>query len=406
MQVLGPYYSDESGEKMIRKIPIIRPDISASDIIRGFKSLCAGSSSEEFIAVLSGFTRAKFICTVNSGLAAFYILLKALQEKSFKKEVVLPAYTAGSLITAVRKAGLKPVLCDISLKDFNMDKDVLSGALSGDTLAVVAVHMFGIPVRDIAGFRAMIPEGTWFLEDCAQAMGSKVSGLPVGCFSDAGFFSFNRGKNLSVFSGGCICTNNEDIAAGVRSAVRGLRKAGPLSGSLLLFKTAALVLATNPMVYGLGYPFISRFKDIAPAMDLSARPLSDFQAGLGSVLLEGCREDFSARHKNGAFIIEGLRGNDGVILPDISGRIYAVFNRLPLLFRDARLLERKQRELWDAGIESSRMYDMPLHHMFELGYKKEDFPNADYLAGHLLTLPVYPLLKKQYLEKMIEVIRK
>jgi len=391
---------------MIRKMPIIRPDISAFDIYSGFKPARNSSEAQDFISALSGMTHAKYIYPVNSGLTAFYLLLKALQGISPGKEVVLPAYTAGSLITAVRKAGLKPVLCDVSLKDFNMDRPALSAAISGGTLAVLAVHMFGIPIRDISGFKKMIPQRGFLLEDCAQAMGAKVDDRPVGCFSDAGFFSFNRGKNLSLSSGGCVFTGNGAIAAGLQPMTEGLKKPGLLGESILLLKMAASALFTDPLVYGLGYPLIACFKDNAPAKDFEVSGLSAFQERLGSIRLAGCQRGFSARHNNGIFIINGLQGRDDLLLPEISGDSYPVFNRLPVLFKNARSLERKQKELWDAGIESSRMYNMPLHHMFDLGYRKADFPNANYLSGHLLTLPAYPSLKRGDMEKMIEVIIK
>jgi dTDP-4-amino-4,6-dideoxygalactose transaminase len=57
-------------------------------------------------------------------------LLQCLRDTSEKNEVVLPAYTAPSLIAAIRNAGLRPVLCDISLKDFNADHNLLQGAVS------------------------------------------------------------------------------------------------------------------------------------------------------------------------------------------------------------------------------------------------------------------------------------
>jgi dTDP-4-amino-4,6-dideoxygalactose transaminase len=88
----------------------------------------------------------KYCFTANSGTTAFYIILNALKKLSDKKEVLLPAYTAPSLILPIRKAGLNYRLVDISLDTFNMDV--------AKTLASIStihgrsfVHMFGIPMN-------------------------------------------------------------------------------------------------------------------------------------------------------------------------------------------------------------------------------------------------------------------
>ncbi|RLI00750.1 transcriptional regulator, partial [Candidatus Bathyarchaeota archaeon] len=64
------------------------------------------------------------------------------------------------------------------------------------------------------------------------------------------------------------------------------------------------------------------------------------------------------------------------------------------------------KELWKVGIETSSMYIKPLHHIFDLGYRKEEFPNACYFAQHLLTLPTHPIMTERQLDKIIEIIRK
>ena len=101
---------------MIRKFPIIRPSVGYKDIwrsiIRNHVSGCRDIAA--FMAVSSG---NRFVYPLNSGLAAFYLILSCLKSRSERKEVVIPAYTAGSLVVAIKKAGLKPVLCDISLDE-------------------------------------------------------------------------------------------------------------------------------------------------------------------------------------------------------------------------------------------------------------------------------------------------
>jgi len=81
------------------------------------------------------------------------------------------------------------------------------------------------------------------------------------------------------------------------------------------------------------------------------------------------------------------------------------FNRLPVVFRDLSKRERVEQKLWQEGIGTSRMYFKPLHHIFDLGYKREDFPQACFIAEHLLTLPTHPLLTDRDLDIIIKVIK-
>ena len=104
-------------------------------------------------------------------------------------------------------------------------------------------------------------------------------------------------------------------------------------------------------------------------------------------------------------VLEGLRNAPGIILPKISSLTKPVFNRLPLLFEDTNRLSSMQHKLWAQGIETSRMYLRPLHHVFKLGYAKNDFPNAVYVASHLLTLPIHPGLSYIDIQRMINIIR-
>jgi len=390
---------------MISKIPIIGSAATVNDLSYAFRHSKDGSVSQEFSLALSKLMHARYIYLTNSGISSFYIILKALKGKSKNIEIILPAYTAGSLVVAVIKAGLKPVLCDISLKDFNLDKDHLLKAISSNTLAVVLVHMFGIGISGIPEIRNKIPSSVFLIEDCAQAMASRIGQGKAGSFSDISFFSFNRGKNLPTFEGGCISTNSEDLAGSLnlvyKNEARGYKL---LDIVILVLKALAFSFATRPLVYGFGYPLISLFKEVSPAKDFSVRKNCPFQAGLGLALLKKIEEISQARYKKGIFLINALSKFNELITPEIPQDIQPVFNRIPIVFKDIRIKERVERRLWAHGIETSSMYLKPLHHMFNLGYKGEDFPNANYISEHLLVLPVHRFVKDKELLKMVEII--
>ena len=389
---------------MLRKLPIISSSAGFGDIIssmRSQKGLCVSSKFREALSVATGVTN---IYLTNSGISAFYLILKAISKLSPKKEIVLSAYTAGSLIVAIRKAGLKPVLCDISLDDFNMDTGAVMNVLSDNTLAVLAIHMFGIGSRGLGTLRANLPRGAFLIEDCCQAMGSIVDGSAVGASGDVSFFSYNRGKNLPLCGGGSIATGDVFIAKAIEDQMREISEIsffGKLTNGL---RSLAFTLFTNPYLYGLAYPLASRFREDAPPGDIEARKMGDFTAALGTRLIEMMEEFARKRYDNGLYLLKGLRVLDGITLPEIPEGFRPAFNRMPILFKDLERRQLAKERLSESGIEASRMYLRPLHHMFELGYGVLEFPSACYLAEHLLTLPVYPELKKRDLDRIIRII--
>lgn len=390
---------------MIAKLPIISSSATLQDIAIATQRLFDDRAKTEFSDEITKYTSTKCTMVMNSGIAAYYLVLCALKRRYNKTEVVLPAYTAGSLIIAVRKAGLKPVLCDISLADFNAGVNEMAGAITSQTLAVTCVHMFGLGIEGVERIRAAMPPATVLIEDCAQSMGSRVNGRLTGTFGDIAFFSFNRGKNLPVSGGGAIITNSELLAGSLRGIAGASFEMRGKIGFAAATRSLAYLAATNGNVYGALYPFISKFKESAPPDDISIGSMTNFQAALGTTLIKRHDSLFARRLENGMALMNGLKDMKGLLVPVISQTSAPVFNRFPVVFEEARMRTRAERLLWDRGIESSRMYIRPLHHMFDLRHKESDFPHACYVAQRLLALPVHPAVKKEHIDIMTSAIR-
>ena len=389
---------------MIRRIPQAGTEIMFSDLLSGFKGIFA-NEAENFIKALSGYLPSRYVFLVNSGTTAFYIILKALKGLSPKKEVILPAYTAPAVVLSVLKANLKVVLCDISITDFNMDLNLLPRVITEETLCVVPSHMFGIAIGNIETLKQRIPN-IFIVEDCAQSLGSKIGEKNTGSFSDVSFLSFNRGKNIPTYGGGCIFTRSKEIAEKIEIEINELKRQPIFFKLTIPFKLMVLSLIVRPFIYGLFYPIISQFKDNQVPIGFSVRRYTNFQAGIGLSLLERIDEFSKERYENGIKLINGLADIKDIITPTISNKIKPAFNRLPVVFKDLKRREIVEKALKKAGFDISRMYLRPLHHIFDLGYKYEEFPNATYVAERLLTLPVHSLVEEELITKMIELIRK
>lgn len=390
---------------MLRRIPIVAYPIGLNTLIKSFAFLFKGSLHKKLADAFSEILNSKYIYFVNSGSAACYIILKVIKNNSDRKEVILPAYTASSLIFAIRQAGLKPVLCDISLDDFNMDTSLLPGLVSKDTLCILGVHMFGNMLSRLSGIKDRFPE-IFVIEDCAQAQGSKIDNKHVGNLANASFFSFNRGKNFPTYSGGCIATNNKDLATKIKEQINAAKDVSLSENIGIIIKLFALSLIVRPYIYGLVHPLLGGFKELAPLECIEVKKYTKFQANTALSLLRQADKYSCIRHENAMRLIEGLNGIGGIRLPKVEQNTQPAFNRLPVIFEDLGLRQKVELNLKSLGIETSQMYYKPLHHMFDLGYKKEEFPNSVYFAEHVLTLPTHPLLRGSDIEKMIVLIKR
>ena len=386
---------------MFRKIPIVATPILFDDLRSAFTKF----AESKLRALMSEYTGTQYVYFTGSGTGALYLILTAVSEQDERDEVIIPAYTASSIVFAIQKAGLKPVLCDISLEDFNLDMDFAVRRINKRTLAVIGVHMFGIVNQGLREFKAGFP-GIFTLEDCCQAFGSKQDQKSVGSLGDISFFSFNRGKNLPLYGGGMIATNNIKLAGSLEKTMS-LLEVNTFKEKLGLFaKLTGLSFVVKPQVYGLLTPLLRQLKEQAPLRDFSLKHFTGFQSGTALALLKHMDEYGRQRYHNAQLIINALKDKKDVQVPYIYGHTQPAFNRLPLIFKDIKTRDKTAAKLRRCGIETSRMYYKPLHKLYDLGHKSGEFPNAEYLAEHLLCVPVHPLMELFDIDRMINILIK
>ncbi|MTD44731.1 aminotransferase class I/II-fold pyridoxal phosphate-dependent enzyme [Conexibacter sp. W3-3-2] len=155
---------------------------------------------------------------VSSGTAALHLALLAAGIGP-GDEVLVPALTFVAGAAAVRACGGVPVLVDsVGPHDPNLDPQDAAARVTARTRAILPTHFMGYAC-DLAAVRALADEhGLRVVEDCAQAVLARdADGARVGSRSDAGCFSFFSKKQLCVGEGGMVTTDDETLAAKVRS---------------------------------------------------------------------------------------------------------------------------------------------------------------------------------------------
>ena len=393
----------------MRKQPTTAVPLTLLHVARGLGGLFDPDAVARFERAFADYIGCAHAIAVGSGTAAFHLCLAALARmKPGRDEVMLPAYSVPTLIHAVRLAGLRPVYCDVEPDTFNMDPESMSSVVTGRTLAVVPFHMFGFPCALDRAIELGRKRGIFVIEDACQAPGAKLAGKKVGSIGDAGFFSLCKGKIISTFRGGLVTTDNPRIAEDVRELSRLLPPADARFRALQPFIMAAFSLSMRPLVYGALYPLIARFKSTTLHESFHPSLLTRYAAAAAVGQLHRLDRWIEARRRNGHAVMDGLAGDDGLVLPRIIEGAEPSFNHIPVVFRDRSRMEEAQKRLWEAGIDTARMYERPVHRCYpELGYPldPEPFPGAAYIAPRLLTLPAHPYLSENDVVRMVETVR-
>jgi len=153
------------------------------------------------------------VCNATIGLE---VLARALD---WTGEVIIPSFTFVATAHALQWLGITPVFCDIDSRTHNLNPHEVEKLISKRTTGILGVHIWGRPCA--------IPELTNIAEkhglnlafDAAHAFGCSYQGEMLGTFGEAEVFSFHATKFYNTFEGGAILTNNDELAAKLRSMI-------------------------------------------------------------------------------------------------------------------------------------------------------------------------------------------
>jgi dTDP-4-amino-4,6-dideoxygalactose transaminase len=160
---------------------------------------------------------AKHCIGVASGLDALALSLQAFGFPA-GSEVIVPSNTYIATVLSVVNCGLKPVLVEPEAETCNIDPELIEAAVTPDTRAVIAVHLYGKPCRMDRIQDVCRKHGLRLIEDCAQSHGARYRGRVTGTFGDAGAFSFYPTKNLGAMGdAGAIVTDSDRMADKLRA---------------------------------------------------------------------------------------------------------------------------------------------------------------------------------------------
>ncbi|RPH94021.1 MAG: DegT/DnrJ/EryC1/StrS family aminotransferase [Lysobacterales bacterium] len=296
---------------------------------------------------------------VCNGSAALEAAVAALQLGP-NDEVILPTFTIISCAAAVVRSGAVPVLVDCEPATWNMDVAQVAAAITPRTRAILAVHVYGLPV-DMDPLLGLAREhGIKIIEDAAEMHGQTYRGRPCGSMGDISVFSFYPNKLVTTGEGGMLLTDDDALA----ERCRGLRN--------LCF------LPQRRFVHEeLGWNF----------------RMSNLQAAVGVAQLERLDGSIDRKRRMGHRYTERLQGTTGIELPlartEAAENIYWVYGVVldeSVPFDAAEAMKR----LAARGI-GTRPFFWPMHEQpvfRRMGlFENLSFPVAERLARRGFYLP-------------------
>ena len=387
------------------------------NIIRAFRSKDLLPSLEDDFKNYLGVPYARITC---SGTAALYLILEALKRKSDRKTIVISAYICPSVAMAALRAGLRLEVCDINRSgyDFNFkDLDEICSR-NPDILAVIAVHLGGIPC-DFDKLKAIADKyGILIIEDCAQSLGAEYRGKKVGTLGDFSFFSLARGKGLTIYEGGMIIANKNDYAAQVDEVENKYVKKAFFTEALRVLQLFGYWLFYRPRVFWFVYRLPElfwcaigqHFRAISEHFELNfpLHRVSSFRNAVGHFsfnYLEAAIE--SQRQKAGRYI-KGLRGVAAFDIIKEPKNSKATFPFLSIIFHDPQDKSKFMASIQRYGLGVSELYTLPVteYDYFKGALQGRSNPGAAYLSQRQAILSTSVYLRQQDMDFIINAILK
>jgi len=177
-----------------------------------------GKRADEFESRFSDYIGAKKTVLTNSGSSANLLAVSALTSKELDghlvkgDEVITPAVTFPTTINPVLQNGLKPVLVDAGLGNYNIDPAGLDDALSKRTKMIFIPHAFGVPNEMDKIMKFADENGLYVVEDNCDSLGSTYGGQKTGSFGIMSTCSFYPAHHMTMGEGGAVSINSDDDA--------------------------------------------------------------------------------------------------------------------------------------------------------------------------------------------------
>lgn len=361
--------SDEEDVKSVSKV-----------ILRG-TDWAIGKEITEFEELMADYVGTKYCLMFNSGTSALHAGLLAMGVDN-RHEVIVPSFTFIATANSVLMVNAKPRFADIEEETYGLDPNLIESSINKKSKIIIPVHYAGLPckieeIKEIARKKKII-----LFEDAAESLGSKIHNKKIGTFGDLSMFSFAGNKVLTTGEGGCITTNSKQIFE-----------------KLKLIRSHGRVDKQNY--------FSSILKPEYVTIGFNWR-MSSVTAALGISQLHKLEKLIDLRRKHSKYLtlrLSNLKQIRTPVEPPGYRHVYQLYSiRLPDLMMRNKLMQ----FLTKKGIMSKVFFD-PVHetkfYKKIIDSKKSYLNTTKSVSEQILTLPMFPGLKKEELDYICDSIK-
>lgn len=328
-----------------------------------------GPFHQQFEKELAGYLGVKYLSLFANGTLA---LVTALQALKVTGEVITTPFSFVATTHSLWWNNIKPVFVDIEPERFTIDPGRIEAAITPQTTAIMAVHVYGNPCYTDEIQKIADTYGIKVIYDAAHAFGVTVDSAGVANFGDASMFSFHATKVFHTIEGGAV--TYKDV--GLSKILDGLKNFG--------------ITGPESVEYVGG----------------NAK-MNEFQAAMGICNLRHVEENVSKRKVAVERYIERLMGNSGIKLCDPQAGVKSNYAYFPVVFDGYKSSRDEIFEKLRAENIHARKYFYPLTNSFECykgRFDVNETPVARYIAERVLTLPLYADLDLDDVDRICDII--
>ena len=330
-----------------------------------------GPEHKKLQSELKSYLDVEHIDLLTNGHMALELSMQAL---GLEGEVITTPFTFASTTHAIVRNGLTPVFCDINADDFTIDTTKIESLITDKTCAIVPVHVYGnvCNVEEIE--RIAKKYGLKVIYDAAHTFGVKYKGKSIAGYGDVSCFSFHATKVFNTIEGGAVCFHDEEFGKNI-------------------YKLKNFGIKNQEVVDGIGAN--AKMNEFCAAMGICNLRHVDKNITLRKAVCDKYRERFGQV--------------DGIQLNKVQNDVTPNYAYFPVIF-DEKKFGSSRNEVFDAlaahGIYA-RKYFYPLTNTFECFHNRFDVnltPVALHLSKRVLTLPLYPDLPLDDIDRICDII--
>ena len=362
----------------MKRIPLFKPSLSKKDhklIIQSLKTgwLTHGPNNIKFEKNFCKLIGVNYAISMNSCTSALESALKIIKKKG---EVIIPSWTWVSTANAVLNTGNIPKFADVDINSRNLTAAEIEKCINKKTIAVIVVHYGGLPCEMDDILRLTKKNKIELIEDSAQTLGATWKRKYTGSFG-TGCFSFFPTKNITTTEGGMLTTNKHKSYVEIKKLI----------------------------AHGINKDIKKKFWHREADLPGHNFRLPNHLAALGLSQLKKLSK-FNKKRKMIANIYNNFfnKLSDIFVVQKLNKNLTHSYQMYTILVK-AKYRDNLLYYLQSKNIEASVHFDPPLHLQKYLRKFKKKLKNTEKLAKELITLPVYPDLSFNEVNKILTTIK-